>query len=92
MVWGHAALKTLKKQASEIGLKCHFHREKADFNCMYVVCAIPLVPNMYSLVIYSLYLLKITNDIDKSTNLDLPLHFLISQIQENATNPAYNNP
>ena len=59
---------------------------------MYVVRAIPLVPNMYPLVLYSLYLLKITYDVDKSTNLDLQLHFSISQIQENATNPAYNNP
>ena len=54
--------------------------------------AIPLVPNMYPLFIYSLYLLKVTHDVDKSTNFDLQLHFSISQIQEKATNPAYNNP
>ncbi len=57
---------------------------------MYVVHPIHLVPNMYPLVIYSLCLLKITHNVDKSTNLDLQLHFSISQIQENATNPAYN--
>ncbi len=55
---------------------------------MYVVRAIPLVPYMYPLVIYSLCLLKSTHDVDKSTNLDLQLHFPISQIQENATNPT----
>ena len=49
---------------------------------MYVVRAIPLVPNMYPLVLYSLYLLKITHDFEKSTNLGSQLHFSISQIQE----------